>query len=112
MSEQKNNWPDEIRLEMVDRSKLYENPSVYQYGYYDGYQKALAQLSAPNTGKISVDKKTIEWCFSAASVLETVLYKLKLIEGAKTSTALKETLGGILALEESPEIATLLNKLP
>lgn len=47
----KNNWPDEVRLEMIDRSEFYNNPTVYQFGYYDGYQKALAQLSAPNTGK-------------------------------------------------------------
>ena len=32
-------WDDEIRLEMIDRSKNYENPKEYQYGYFDGYQK-------------------------------------------------------------------------
>ncbi len=33
------NWPDSVRLEMVEKSNHYDNPQVYQYGYYDGYQK-------------------------------------------------------------------------
>lgn len=37
---QENHWPDEIRIEMVEKSELYSEPKVYQYGYYDGYHKA------------------------------------------------------------------------
>ncbi len=32
-------WPDEVRLKMIEKSEFYDNPTVYQYGYYDGYQK-------------------------------------------------------------------------
>lgn len=42
------NWPDSIRLEMVAKSEFYQDPTVYQYGYYDGYQKAI---SSPSTGE-------------------------------------------------------------
>ena len=83
MSEQKNNWPDEVRLEMVHRSEFYENPSVYQYGYYDGYQKALAQPPY-NTGK-ELDRRyslqEIKECFGDAGVVgcNWLLDKLKSI---------------------------------
>lgn len=40
--EAKKNWPDHVRIKMIERSEFYENPSLYQYGYYDGYQHALA----------------------------------------------------------------------
>ena len=37
-----NNWPDEIRLEMIEMSKLYyPEDRIYQYGYYDGYQEGI-----------------------------------------------------------------------
>src|SRR5688500_18266116 len=51
--EQKAKWPDEIRLEMIERSIGYSSPLSYHYGYYDGYQKA--QL------KLSESKKQGEW---------------------------------------------------
>ena len=36
------NWPDEVRLEMVEKSKIYdESCREYQFGYYDGFQKAI-----------------------------------------------------------------------
>jgi hypothetical protein len=38
----KNNWPDSIRLEMIEHSKFYDDPRIYQYGFYDGYQKMKA----------------------------------------------------------------------
>lgn len=37
------NWPDKIRLEMIERSGFYREPQIYQYGYYDGYQKGISQ---------------------------------------------------------------------
>jgi len=45
MEKKKNNWPDEIRLEMIELSEMYqgEEKRIYQYGFYDGYQKAIAQ---------------------------------------------------------------------
>ena len=35
------NWPDEIRRKMVEKSEFYSDPRVYQFGYYDGFQKAI-----------------------------------------------------------------------
>lgn len=34
-------WPNSIRLEMVEKSQSYPSPKVYQYGYFDGFQKAI-----------------------------------------------------------------------
>lgn len=34
----KDQWPDSVRLKMIDKSEFYyPNEAVYQYGYYDGY---------------------------------------------------------------------------
>lgn len=39
-------WPDKVRLEMIEKSKIYdESPRVYQYGYYDGFQKAIEHFN-------------------------------------------------------------------
>ena len=35
-------WPNETRLEMIRRSEMYQDDErIYQYGYYDGFQKAI-----------------------------------------------------------------------
>lgn len=37
-----NNWPDEVRLKMIEKSEFYPGQeTIYQYGYYDGYQKGI-----------------------------------------------------------------------
>jgi len=41
---EKLNWPDNIRLEMIEKSDFYSDPKIYQYGYYDGYQRMLKSL--------------------------------------------------------------------
>lgn len=46
MEKTKGNWPDEVRLEMIEKSEFYQHPQIYQYGYYDGYQKASQQTAA------------------------------------------------------------------
>jgi hypothetical protein len=33
-----NNWPDAVRFKMIEKSNFYQEPKIYQYGYYDGYQ--------------------------------------------------------------------------
>ncbi len=38
-------WPDDVRLKMIEKSEFYNNPTVYQYGYYDGYQKRKEDIS-------------------------------------------------------------------
>ena len=42
--EQRTNWPDEIRLAMIEKSRFYGEDKIYHYGYYDGYQKAIQRL--------------------------------------------------------------------
>lgn len=44
MKDDTDRWPEEARLDMIEKSEWYENPKVYQYGYYDGYQRAKAEL--------------------------------------------------------------------
>lgn len=39
-------WSDSVRLEMVEKSELYDSPRIYQYGYYDGYQKGINDTKA------------------------------------------------------------------
>lgn len=44
--EEANNWPEEIRLKMIEKSKFYpEEEKVYQFGYYDGYQEASTKTA-------------------------------------------------------------------
>jgi hypothetical protein len=36
------NWPDEVRLKMIEKSEFYpDDKQVYQYGFYDGFQYAM-----------------------------------------------------------------------
>jgi hypothetical protein len=37
------NWPDKVRLKMIEKSKFYVDEQVYQYGFYDGYQLCFEQ---------------------------------------------------------------------
>ena len=37
-------WPDSVRLKMIEKSEFYGEPRIYQYGYYDGYQKRNDQI--------------------------------------------------------------------
>lgn len=40
-------WPDDIRVEMVDKSEFYpDEKNVYQFGYYDGFQRALKYIKS------------------------------------------------------------------
>ena len=36
-------WPNEVRREMIEKSKIYgeEYDDYYHFGYYDGFQKAI-----------------------------------------------------------------------
>lgn len=34
-------WNNEARLFMIDKSEFYSDPKVYQFGFYDGYHRAL-----------------------------------------------------------------------
>ena len=39
----KTHWPDEVRLKMIEKSEIYSDTRVYQYGFYDGFQHAQSQ---------------------------------------------------------------------
>ena len=39
-------WHNEARLFMIDKSEFYSDPKVYQFGFYDGYNKALKDSKA------------------------------------------------------------------
>lgn len=41
---ERTNWPDSVRLKMIEKSEFYSNPDVYQFGFYDGYQMQNAAL--------------------------------------------------------------------
>ncbi len=42
METKKLHWPDNVRLKMIEKSKFYDpNERIYEYGYYDGYQKSI-----------------------------------------------------------------------
>jgi hypothetical protein len=46
------NWPDEVRLKMIEKSEFYQDPQIYQYGFYDGYQLA----SVPSTSNQTLEQ--------------------------------------------------------
>jgi len=58
-TETKNNWPDEVRLKMIEESEFYQEPQIYQYGFYDGYQLAASQ-SYPRW--VKAFQNIIKWC--------------------------------------------------
>jgi len=41
MRKTKQIWPDNIRLGMIEKSEGYSEPKIYQYGYFDGFQKGI-----------------------------------------------------------------------
>lgn len=58
-----NDWPDKVRLKMIEKSEFYGEPKIYQYGFYDGYQLqqekikkaiALIQSARSNNGSDSL----------------------------------------------------------
>lgn len=51
----KTKWPDEIREEMIRKSEYYDNSQIYQYGYYDGYQKGVL------VSEDELEKKIVDW---------------------------------------------------
>lgn len=34
-------WNDKARVHMIEKSEIYGDSRVYQYGFYDGYMKAI-----------------------------------------------------------------------
>lgn len=61
-----NKWPDAARLDMIEKSEWYESPSVYQYGFYDGYQRAKKETSQNSMSLENVQKMALELANDAA----------------------------------------------
>jgi hypothetical protein len=55
-----NSWPDTVRLDMIEKSEWYESPSVYQYGFYDGYQSGKKEALQNSMSIENVQKMAIE----------------------------------------------------
>lgn len=58
-TEIRNDWPDNVRLQMIERSEFYSEPKIYQYGYYDGYQNRFKDKRVAILQKI-IEKFGIE----------------------------------------------------
>ena len=64
-------WPNDVREEMIKKSEFYyESERVYQYGYYDGFQKAIDGLEILPSELLKQNKEMRE-------VLEMALNRLK-----------------------------------
>jgi hypothetical protein len=74
------NWPDSVRLKMIEKSEHYDNPQVYQYGYYDGYQEAHQKEAGASAGVVEEWEKALvsltpggsEFCGDAAYCVKYV----------------------------------------
>lgn len=60
-------WPDEVRLKMIEKSELYSEPRVYQYGFYDGFQHAQSQTQE----LIEQNRELIEALQNVANLLDS-----------------------------------------
>lgn len=54
-----NSWPDTVRLDMIEKSEWYESPSVYKYGFYDGYQSGKKEALQNSMSIENVQKMTL-----------------------------------------------------
>ena len=60
----KDRWPDQVRLDMIENSEWYESPSVYQYGFYDGYQRAKKETKQNTMSLENVQEMLIDFANS------------------------------------------------
>lgn len=95
-AEVKKNWPDDVRLKMIEKSEFYAEPRVYQYGYYDGYQHAIKKLAEANKGynPAAIDEcvKALEGLLKSLTKKGGIAYNdptYKQIESALSSALLK-----------------------
>jgi hypothetical protein len=66
-----NNWPDDVRLKMIEKSKFYpDDERVYQYGFYDGYQFAS---QTPESTPLVTDEMIAELRSLKQSIIESPL---------------------------------------
>ena len=65
-------WPDSVRLKMIEKSEFYGEPSIYQYGYYDGYQKRNDQIKKA----IEIIQKVREGYLNPDAMLQNAILEL------------------------------------
>jgi hypothetical protein len=65
-------WPDSVRLKMIEKSEFYAEPRIYQYGYYDGYQKRNDQIKKA----IEIIQKVRGGCLNPDAMLQNVILEL------------------------------------
>lgn len=65
-------WPDSVRLKMIEKSEFYGEPRIYQYGYYDGYQKRNDQIKKA----IEIIQKVREGYLNPDSMLQNAILEL------------------------------------
>ncbi|MDP9954719.1 hypothetical protein J2X97_000356 [Epilithonimonas hungarica] len=66
------NWPDEIRRKMVEKSEFYSDPQVYQFGYYDGFQKAIEGCDVLPSELLKQRDELQAWKESASTILNNI----------------------------------------
>jgi hypothetical protein len=65
-------WPDSVRLKMIEKSEFYGEPRIYQYGYYDGYQKRNDQIKKA----IEIIQKVREGYLNPDAMLQNAILEL------------------------------------
>ena len=65
-------WPDSVRLKMIEKSEFYGEPRIYQYGYYDGYQKRNDQIKKA----IKIIQKVREGYLNPDAMLQNAILEL------------------------------------
>jgi len=65
-------WPDSVRLKMIEKSEFYGEPRIYQYGYYDGYQKRNDQIKKA----IEIIQKVREGYLNPDAILQNAILEL------------------------------------
>ena len=65
-------WSDSVRLKMIEKSEFYGEPRIYQYGYYDGYQKRNDQIKKA----IEIIQKVKEGYLNPDALLQNAILEL------------------------------------
>lgn len=62
-------WPDEVRLKMIEKSEFYQEPKIYQYGFYDGYQAAKNE---PTITTLTIQQALEVWDDACKDLLKDI----------------------------------------
>jgi hypothetical protein len=69
------NWPDKVRLDMIEKSSFYGDgdDKIYQYGFYDGYQYAIGQKKLDVPSDEEIDEYVEKYLISEKLFLHPIL---------------------------------------